>query len=104
MLSPLNGLSKLSKTTQPNSVTRGAAHPSRGQTSNTSPPMDIKKLTDANLVQEHLSEIKRTTSITDPTDSFFLGALEMTLELLIRDVPQARTWLENRVALRKSMS
>jgi len=58
-------------------------------------------LTPQQLVQQHVAEIKRLAT-TEPAPAYVQGALEYTLEAVIKQFPEAKQWLESRIEYSQS--
>jgi hypothetical protein len=57
-------------------------------------------LTPQQLVQQHVAEIKRLAT-TEPVPAYIQGALEYTLEVVIKICPQARELIEQHIKCAK---
>ena len=52
------------------------------------------------LVQQHVAEIKRLAPV-EPVPAYIMGALEYTLEAVIKSCPQARELIEQHIKCAK---
>ena len=57
-------------------------------------------LTPHQLVERHIAEIKRLAPV-EPVPAYIMGALEYTLEVVIKSCPQARELIEQHIKCAK---